>query len=409
MTPADLGNSDIAQIFRAEHGRAVAILVRSFGDIDIAEDAVQEAFAEALQRWSSSGLPASPVGWIITTARHRAIDRLRREAPRGDRQAYAADCLEAAEPTEESAVNDDRLRLIFACCHPALAPVAQVALTLRLLGGLTTTEVARAFGVEEATLAQRLVRAKNKIREAGIAYRIPEAPELPQRLRTVLTVIYLIFNEGYTASTGEHLVRADLCAEAIRLARLLRELMPQELEVLGILALMLLIDARRPSRMSADGRLVRLAHQDRTGWDRRAIAQGLDLVRYCIACNRPGPYQIQAAIQAVHSEAANVESTDWHQILQLYDLLMSIAPSPAAALNRTVALAEVHGAAAALTELERLPLELTHLFHAIRADLLRRLGRHPEARRSYDTAISLARNLVERQHLEDARQTLHGA
>ncbi|HEV7665284.1 MAG TPA: sigma-70 family RNA polymerase sigma factor, partial [Chloroflexota bacterium] len=346
---APAAGSSIERVFREEYGRAVAVLVRYFGDIDLAEEAVQDAFAVAVQRWPADGTPPSPAGWIITTARNRAINRLRREASREDRHAQAAARLETLrgrdEPSEEalSPVHDDRLRLIFTCCHPALTTNVQVALTLRLLGGLTTTEITHAFVVPETTMAQRLVRAKGKIRDARIPYRVPSDADLPDRLRAVLAVVYLVFNEGYAASSGDRLVREDLCAEAIRLGRLLAQLMPDEPEVLGLLALMLLVDARRLARITPDGDLVLLIDQERSLWDRSLIAEGQAIVRTCLRLNRPGPYQLQAAINAVHSDAATAAATDWGQILQLYDQLMALAPSPIVALNRAVALAEIDG------------------------------------------------------------------
>jgi RNA polymerase sigma-70 factor (ECF subfamily) len=391
--------AEVAAVFRTEHGRAVAVLTRVFGDLEIAEDAVQDAFTAALEKWPDSGVPPSPAGWIITTARNRAIDRLRREAARAGKYAEAALLHAGTEPVEEGAVHDDRLRLIFTCCHPALALNVRVALTLRMLGGLTTAEIARAFLVPEPTMAQRLVRAKAKIRAAGIPYRVPYEADLPERIRGVLAVVYLIFNEGYAASSGDALVRDDLAAEAIRLGRLIVDLMPDEPEAAGLLALMLLQHARRPARVAADGSLVLLRDQDRALWDRAPIAEGHALVRRCLRRNQPGPYQIQAAINAVHTDAATAEDTDWRQILQLYDHLLAVEPTPVVALNRAVAVAEVEGPEAALTIVDALSLDSYYLFHAIRADLLTRLDRPQEAHSAYRAALTHTTNPTEQAFL----------
>jgi RNA polymerase sigma-70 factor, ECF subfamily len=404
VTALDL--SEIERVFRDEYGRAVAVLVRVFGDIDMAEDAVQDAFTVAVQRWPVTGMPPSPAGWIITTARNRAIDRVRRESSREDRQAEAVLLNAPNEVTEESAVRDDRLRLIFTCCHPALATGVQVALTLRLLGGLTTSEIAHAFLVPEATMAQRLVRAKGKIRAANIPYRVPSEADLPGRLRAVLAVIYLIFNEGYTASSGDKLVREDLCAEAIRLGRLVADLVPDDPEVMGLLALMLLIESRRTTRTTSEGGIVLLADQDRGLWDRGLIGEGQAIVRQCLRRNEPGPYQIQAAINAVHTDAPTAAATDWWQILQLYNQLLLLAPSPVVALNRAVAVAEVEGSDAALALVDRLDLGDYLMFHAIRADLLQRLGRNAEAALAYEAAIARSENAAERDFLRRGREAL---
>jgi RNA polymerase sigma-70 factor, ECF subfamily len=398
-------------VFRREYGRCVAALIRFLGDIDAAEEAVQDAFTVAIARWPAGGQPPNPGAWIVTTARNRAIDRLRRESVRGERHAqahhlYGAGAEAAGDSArEEDPVPDDRLRLIFTCCHPALGQPAQVALTLRLLGGLETPEIARAFLVPEATMAQRIVRAKRKIRNARVPYRVPAEAELPGRLTPVLAVVYLIFNEGYAATAGP-LLRPGLCAEGIRLARVLGELMPGEPEAQGLLALLVLLHARSAARVSASGSLVRLAEQDRRLWDRDLIAEGQAIVRACVQRGRPGPYQIQAAINAVHSVAPSTNSTDWHAILTLYDQLYALTPTPVVALNRAVALAEVGGPAAGLAAVDGLrspALDSYYLFHAARADLLRRLRRDGEAAAAYATARALTTNPAEQAFLDAQR------
>jgi RNA polymerase sigma-70 factor, ECF subfamily len=376
----------IEEIYRAEYGRAVSVLARVLGDLDLAEEAVQDAFTTAAEQWPVKGIPPAPAGWIITTARNRAIDKLRRETKGHEKHAQAA-LLRHGQPEEEVGdVPDDRLRLIFTCCHPSLAPQAQVALTLTLLGGLTTAEVARAFLVPEPTMAQRIVRAKGKIRAARIPYRVPHEADLPERLKAVLAVVYLIFNEGY-------LDKAELAGEAIRLGRVLARLMPDEPEVWGLLALMLLVASRREARV-VDGELVLLGDQDRSRWDVALVAEGQDIVRRCLRRNQPGPYQIQAAINAVHSDPP----TDWHQVVALYDQLLAIAPSPVVALHRAVAVAEVEGPERALVEVDALDLDRYHLFHAVRADLLTRLGKDP--RTALEAALERAEHPAERDLLQ---------
>jgi RNA polymerase sigma-70 factor (ECF subfamily) len=387
----------IGRIFREESGRSVATLIRIYGDIDLAEDAVQEAFALALRKWPIEGLPPNPGGWITTTARNRAIDHLRRES-RGREllEQRAVEGPDGAAREETGPVQHDRLRLIFTCCHPALSTEAQVALTLRLLGGLTTAEVARAFLVAEPTMAKRLVRAKHKIKAAHIPYRVPSGAELPERLRPVLAVLYLTYNAGTGGPVGN-----DLRQEAIRLARAVASLMPDEAEVAGLLALLVLTESRWPARFADDGSLVLLRDQNRGLWNRALIAEGQAIVRACLRRNRPGPYQIQAAINAVHADAASFEATDWSQILALYDQLLALTPTPVVALNRAIALGEVRGPAAALALLDNLDpaLDDYHLLHSTRADLLRRLGLPGDAAKAYARAADLATSDAERAFL----------
>ena len=393
---------DLDSVYRAEYGRCVATLTRLLGDIGLAEEAVQDAFAVAVQKWGEAP-PPNPGAWIVTTARNRAIDRLRRESTREARHAQALLLRQPDdEPTEVGPVRDDQLRMIFTCCHPALSPLARSALTLRLLGGLEVPEIARAYLVPEATVSQRIVRAKKKIRDAGIPYRVPNAAELPDRLGSVLTVLYLVFNEGYTSTSGD-LLRTDLCLEAVRLARALADLMPDEPEVIGLLALLLLIEARRPARVGPSGELVVLAEQDRSLWNRELIDEGHELVRRCLRRAQPGPYQLQAAINAVHTDGS---ATDWAQVLALYDQLLQHTPTPIVALNRAVAVAEVHGPAPALAAIDELDLPGYHLLPATRADLLTRLGRTADAVAAYDEAIILATNEAERTFLETRRARL---
>ncbi|MEP9363081.1 sigma-70 family RNA polymerase sigma factor [Nocardioides sp. CN2-186] len=401
----ELARDAVERIYREEYGRVVASLVRRLGDIDLAEEAAAEALLVALERWPVDGVPPNPGGWLTTTARNGAIDRIRRESRR-DAKHQAALMLDDDTPHEPTGiVEDDRLRLMFTCCHPALAPEARVALTLRLLGGLTVLEIAQAFLVPETTMAQRITRAKKKIKDAHIPFRVPAAADLTSRLDGVLAVVYLVFNEGYLATSGDAPIREDLTAEAIRLGRVLRSLLPDEPEVAGLLALMLLTESRRTTRV-AGGELITLLEQDRGGWDRALIAEGHALVRECLARNRPGHYQLLAAINAVHTDAPAAADTDWGQVVALYTQLQAISPSPIVALNRAVAIAELDGPEVALAEVDRLPLTTYHAWHATRADLLRRLGRSAEARAAYDAAIDATENDAERAYLSRRRGSL---
>ncbi len=400
-------HGEVEAVYRAEFGTVVASLTGRFRDLDLAEEMAQEAFVEAVRRWPIEGVPPNPGGWLTVVARNKALDRLRRESTRQARHEEAEMLTAHEDPAAPvTSVTDERLRLLFTCCHPALSTEAQVALTLRLLGGLTVPEVANAFLVPERTMAQRITRAKRKIAAANIPYRVPRDHELPGRLRGVLAVVYLVFTEGYLPSSGDDGIRDDLCAEAIRLGRVLRELMPDEPEVAGLLALMLLTDARRAARVDAGGALVTLDEQDRSLWDAAKIAEGHHLVRECLRRNRPGHYQLLAAVNAVHTDAATAADTDWGQVLALYDQLYAVTPTRVVALNRAVALAEVEGPASALVVVDGLDLDTYHPYHATRADLLRRLGRNPEAVAAYDRAIGLTANPAERALLAARRDAL---
>ncbi|POM22587.1 RNA polymerase sigma factor [Actinomadura rubteroloni] len=411
MTDADAA---VTRAHRDEWARVVAGLTRRFGDLDIAEEAAAEAFATAVQRWPADGVPPNPGAWLTTTANRKAIDRIRRESKRDDKHKEARTVFDDDPPEPVGAIDDDRLRLIFTCCHPALAMPTRVALTLRMLGGLTVTEIARAFLVQETAMERRITRAKAKIKVAGIPYRVPSAEDLPGRLSGVLAVLFLVFNEGYLATgPGTDPVRHDLTAEAIRLTRLIRALLPDDGEVAGLLALMLLTEARRTARVSGSGELVPLAEQDRGAWDASLIAEGHRLVRERLAAaaagTAPGRYQILAAINAVHTSVRDIRDTDWSQVVALYDQLVRLDPSPIVALNRAIAVAELDGPDVALAAVDRLEDQLAdyHAYHATRADLLRRLGRSAEARTAYDRAIQLAGNTAETAYLTRRRDQLH--
>ena len=416
MTDAATVESALIRVHREEWARVVASLARRFGDLDLAEEMAAEAFAIAVERWPRDGVPPNPGAWITTTANHKAIDRLRREAQRASKQQEALMLRDDSPPEPTGAVEDDRLRLLFTCCHPALSMETRVALTLRLVGGLTTAEIARAFLVQEAAMGQRITRAKGKIRAAKIPYRVPEAEDLPARVDGVLAVLYLVFNEGYLASgEASDPIRRDLTSEAIRLTRLVRTLMPQDGEVVGLLALMLLTEARAAARVSSSGELVRLAEQDRGAWDQALIAEGVALVRERLAVVArgdavPGRYQILAAINAVHTSVPDMRDTDWSQVVALYDQLAAIDPSPIVALNRAIAVAELDGPDVGLGAVERLgeALDGYHAWHATRADLLRRLGRSADARMAYDRAIELSGNSAEVAYLTRRRDQLAG-
>jgi RNA polymerase sigma-70 factor (ECF subfamily) len=397
----------ITRVHREEWARLVATLARRCGDLDVAEEMAAEAFAVAVERWPLDGVPPNPGGWLTTTAQRKAIDRLRREVKREEKHREAL-MLTDEDPRPLGAIDDDRLRLLFTCCHPALAVEARIALTLRMVGGLTVPEIASAFLVQESAMGRRITRAKEKIKVARIPYRVPDRADLPARIGGVLTVLYLIFNEGYLASgPGTGPVRADLTAEAIRLTRLVRALMPEDGEVVGLLAMMLLIEARRTARVSASGELVTLDEQDRGAWDRELIGEGHALVRERLASGQPpGRYQILAAINAVHTDARDVRDTDWSQVVALYDHLARLDPSPIVRLNRAIAVAELDGPEVALAQLDGLPLDGYHVFHAARADLLRRLGRSRESRAAYDRAIELAGNTAETAYLVRRRDQL---